>query len=104
MGTASHFFAYMKKILIIFFLAFLVFLAFISKPDDKTCIIRAVEYVWGDKTPDKYQYPQYFEQFMNLTSKSVEVNDWFLCKRIRYKYGQEWKTVGIGLFKKVLIL
>lgn len=94
----------MKKILLILLVVFIAIIAFASKPDNKTCIIKTVEYVWGDKTPDKNQYPQYYNQFMDVTSKLVEVDDWIFLKRIRYKLNDKYKTVGFGFFKKVLIL
>ena len=40
--------------------------AYITKPDDKTCIIEGVRAVWGDVMPDVNKYPVYFEQFMNI--------------------------------------
>jgi hypothetical protein len=75
-----------------------------TKPDDKTCIIKAVEAVWGDKTPDKYHYPEYYEQFMDVTSKAIVIDDWVFVKRIQYKLNNQKRTVGFGLFKKVLAL
>jgi hypothetical protein len=94
----------MKRILIILLIVFVVFTAYVSKPDNKTCIIKAVGYVWGDKTPDKYKYPAYYEQFMDATSKAVDIDDWLVVKRIKYKVGDHYETVGIGLFKQVIIL
>ncbi|HYK56928.1 MAG TPA: hypothetical protein VEV15_10705 [Flavisolibacter sp.] len=93
----------MKKILLLLILVFVAFTAYVSKPDNKTCIIKAVEYVWGDKTPDKYKYPAYYEQFMDATSKAVEIEDRIFWKRIKYKAADQYKTVGIGLFKQVVI-
>ena len=89
--------------MLILLVAFVGFIAFVSKPDNKTCIIKAVEHTWGDKTPDKYKYPAYYEQFMDATSKAVEVDDWLFWKRIKYKVGNEFKTVGVGLFKQVVL-
>jgi len=94
----------MKKILFSILFLFLLTLAYFRKPDDKTCIIAAVEAVWGSRTPDKNKFPDYFEQFMNVTAPSVEVNNWVFLKRIRYQYGKEKKTIGYGLFKRVYIL
>jgi hypothetical protein len=93
----------MKKILLILLIVFIAFTAYVSKPDNKTCIIKAVEYVWADKTPDKFKYPAYYEQFMDATSKAVEIDDRIFWKQIKYKVGEEYKTVGIGLFKQVVI-
>jgi hypothetical protein len=44
----------MKKIVTLLIIALIGVAAYVTKPDDKTCIIKAVETVWGDKTPDKY--------------------------------------------------
>ncbi len=90
----------MRKIIIIIFIAFALFAAYSSKPDDKTCIIAAVKAVWGNRVPDE-KLPMYFEQFMDITSQSVKVNDWIFLKNIQYKYKNEYKTVGFGAFKKV---
>lgn len=80
--------------------AFTLFAAYASKPDDRTCIIEAVKSVWGHLTPDTTR-PLYYEQFMELTSKSVEIDDWIFFKRIKYKFKNKTSTVGIGAFKKV---
>lgn len=93
----------MKKTLLFLLILFIALTAYVSKPDNKTCIIKAVEYVWGDKTPDKYKYPAYYEQFMDATSKAVDIDDWVFWKHIKYKVGDTYETVGIGLFRQVII-
>ena len=90
----------MRKIIIIILVLFTLFAAYSSKPDDKTCIIAAVKFVWGNRVPDE-KLPLYFEPFMNLTSQSVKVNDWIFLKRIQYKIKNEYATVGFGAFKRV---
>lgn len=80
--------------------AFTLFAAYASKPDDKTCIIEAVKSVWGPLVPDVSR-PIYYEQFMDLTSKSVEIDDWIFLKRIQYKFKTATSTVGFAAFKKV---
>ncbi|WP_018612411.1 hypothetical protein [Segetibacter koreensis] len=90
----------MRKIIIAIVIAFGLFAAYSSKPDDKTCIIAGVRAVWGDRVPDE-KLPMYFNQFMDITSQSVRVNDWIFLKRIQYKFKNEYKTVGFGAFKKV---
>ena len=81
----------------------MLFAAYSSKPDDKTCIIKAVKAVWGKRVPDE-RLPLCYEPFMDLTSQSVKINDWIFLKRIQYKYKNGYITVGIGAFKKVFIL
>jgi hypothetical protein len=90
----------MRKIIVLILIAFTLFAAYSSKPDDKTCIIEAVKSVWGPLTPTTAR-PVYYEQFMDLTSKSVEIDDWIFLKRIRYKTANDTKTVAFGAFKKV---
>lgn len=76
----------------------MLFAAYSSKPDDKTCIIKAVQAVWGNRVPDE-KLPLFYEPFMDLTSQSVKINDWIFLKRIQYKYN--YVTIGFGFFKKV---
>ena len=85
-------------------IALLLATAYASKPTDKACIIAAVEDVWGTRTPDKYKFPEYYEQFMDHTSKMVIVDDWTFVKRIRYKFGTEYEVVGYGVFSRVFLL
>lgn len=81
-----------KILLVVFFL--LLGVAFLTKPDDKTCIIEGVRAVWGGITPNPADKPDFFESFMDLNSPNVEVNDWVFLKQIKYKIGAEYKTVG----------
>jgi hypothetical protein len=82
-------------------LAVLLVVAYITKPDDKTCIIEGVKAVWGPRTPNPYDKPAFFESFMDLTSKQVEVKDWVLFKQVKYKIGSDKRTVAFGAFRKV---
>ena len=93
----------MRKILIfsILITALLLVAAYASKPTDKTCIIAGVKAVWGDITPDPYVTPAYFEDFMNLNSRSVKVKDWVFFKQVVYTMGKERRTVGVGAFRNV---
>ncbi len=93
----------MKKVIIIvpILVIALLAIAYALKPTDKTCIIGGVKAVWGDITPDPYKSPVFFEQFMNLNSKDVDVKDWVFFKQVVYTMGKDQKTVGIGAFKKV---
>jgi hypothetical protein len=92
--------ALMKKIIVLLLIIFTLFAAYSSKPDDRTCIIEAVKSVWGPLTPTTDR-PIYYEQFMDLTSKLVEIDDWIFLKRIKYKFKNDTKTVAFGAFKKV---
>jgi hypothetical protein len=93
----------MKKILILLVIAAVLITAYVTKPDDKTCIIAAVEAVWGDKTPNKYDKPAFYEQFMNLNSKQVVIDDWIFLKRVRYRFPNKEYNIAIGAFNHVFI-
>lgn len=90
----------MKK-LIVALLLLVSAVAFVSRPDDKTCIIEGVKAVWGDATPDPNKAPALFEQFMDVNSQNVQVKDLFLVKQVKYGTPGEMKTVAYGAFKKV---
>ena len=91
----------MKKIIIFSIIAIILIAAYATKPDDKTCIIGGVRAVWGDITPNAYDKPDFFEQFMNLNSPDVKLKDWIFFKQIIYTVGNGRKTVAIGAFKHV---
>lgn len=78
-------------------------IAYATKPNDKTCKIVAVKSVWGSVTPDYDTMPQYFEQFMDVTSKAVIVEDLVFLKRIKYRFKQGPRTIGYGAFGRVMI-
>ena len=75
--------------------------AYVTKPDDKTCIITAVNAVWGKRVPDVYSKPKFYEAFMNITSKKVIVDDWIFLKRVRYKLPDKELNIAIGAFNHV---
>jgi hypothetical protein len=92
----------MKKIIGVIIIVAFFFIAYRTKPDDRTCILKGVKAVWGNRTPAEDK-PLYFEQFMNITSKSVKIDDWLFFKQIKYKYGNDYKTIGFGAFNKVFL-
>lgn len=94
----------MKKIIVISVLALALLTAFVSKPDNKTCIIEGVKAVWGNMTPNPYDKPELFEMFMNINSKNVKVNDWVFFKQVVYTSNKQRKTVGLAAFKKMFVL
>lgn len=91
----------MKKIIIILLVSAFLFAAHATKPDDKTCIIEGVKAVWGDRMPTE-EMPQYYEQFMDATSKAIEIKDWIFLKQINYKFPKETRTVAYGAFRNVM--
>ncbi len=92
----------MKKIIGAVIIVAFLFIAFRTKPDDKTCILKGVKAVWGNRAPFEDK-PQYFEQFMNLTSQSVKITDWIVFKQIKYKFKDDYRTVGFGAFNTVFL-
>ena len=93
----------MKKISLLLIIGVLLRVAYITKPDDKTCIEVAVKAVWGNRMPDKNRVPEYYGQFMALNSPNVIIDDWIFLKRIRYKFPDHLATIGIGIFKQVIV-
>ncbi len=90
----------MKKIIAAVIIIAFLFVAFRTKPDDKSCILKGVKAVWGNRTPPEDK-PMYFEPFMDITSKQVKITDWLFFKQIKYKFNTEYKTIAIGAFNKV---
>jgi hypothetical protein len=90
----------MKKVILVLVLLFLA-VAYVTKPDDKTCIIEGTRAVWGDLVPDVNDKPAMFESFMNINSPNVQVKDWVFFKQVRYKVPEGHQTVAYGAFRKV---
>ncbi len=90
------------KAIIIAVIVLILIIAILTKPDDKTIIIKSVKAVWGSVTPDE-SVPQYYEQFMDLNSKSVHIDNWIVLKRIQYTFGNNTRTIGFAAFGKVIL-
>lgn len=93
----------MKKTLLLLSITTILAIAYFTKPDDKTCIEAAVQAVWGKRTPDKNDKPIYYEQFMNLNSKQVVVDDWIFLKHIRYRFPAKEYNIGLAAFNHIMI-
>lgn len=91
----------MRRLLPLLLLVAVLVVAYFTKPDDKTCIIAAVQAMWGSRTPDVYAKPALYEEFMNLTSKQVSVDDWIFLKRVRYHTPVKEYNIGIGMFNHI---
>ncbi len=61
-------------------LVIILIIAAVTKPDDKTIKEKTVQAVWGNLTPGKYRFPEYYEQFMNINSGDVDIDDWGVVK------------------------
>ena len=84
-------------------LVFTLFTAYSTKPDDRTCVTEVAKAVWGRIVP-KETKPMYYEQFMDLTSKSIGIDDWIFLKRVQYKFNNGNTTVAFAAFKRVFII
>src|SRR5438067_13658753 len=89
-----------KPLFIVLPLIFILVIAYFTKPDNKEIIIQSVTKVWGKYTTT-VEKPLYYNMFMDITSKSVHIDDWVFIKRVRYRFGNEFKTIGFGAFKHV---
>jgi hypothetical protein len=90
----------LKKILILLVVVFVLFMAYVSKPDDKTCMEVAVKAVWGNLTPEKLEFPEYYEQFMDLNHTNVVIYDCLFFKHVKYKVADDEKSIAIAAFKR----
>jgi hypothetical protein len=88
------------RILLIIVVAFILFLAYVSKPGDKECKEFAVKAAWGKTMPEKLKFPEYYEQFMDLNHENVVINDYIFLKHLKYKVSGEEKPVAIAAFKR----
>ena len=80
----------------------ILMIAAFTKPDDKKIKIDVIAALWGDKVPDKVT-PQYYEQFMNLTTRDIDIDDWLFVKRIKYTVNHNTAIIGYGAFGKVML-
>ncbi len=93
-----------KKVLIISLLIIVVVMIIgaVTKPDDKKIKIETVDAVWGNLVPDKNTDSRYYEQFMNVITPDIIIDDWIFLKRIRYIVRDSIITVGYAAFGKVI--
>jgi len=92
----------MKKIVLLLSVVVILTIAYVTKPDDKTCIIAAVNAVWGNVVPDPKNKPALYEAFMNLNYKQVVIDDWIFLKRIRYRFPKKEYNIGFGMFNRII--
>jgi hypothetical protein len=94
----------MKRYIWVVLLVIAIFtIAYLTKPDNKTIIIQSVTKVWGKYTPT-VEKPMYYNQFMDMNSKLVTIDDWVFLKRVKYKFGSENKTIALAAFSHVFFL
>ena len=92
-----------KNVIIVSILITAIFIvAAFTKPTDKEIKINVIEAIWGDRVPDKYGKPAFYEQFMNITTEAVIIDDWLVIKRIRYLVGTDKKIIGYAAFGKIM--
>ena len=87
--------------IIIILLIILLGVMYFTKPDNKTIIIQSVKRMWGKNAPDPHESIRFFEEFMNLNSKSVIITDWIFFKTINFHFGEYNKTIGFAAFSHV---
>jgi hypothetical protein len=95
----------MKKnfIIVSILIATIFIVAAFTKPPDKEIKINVIEAIWGDRVPNKYDKPEFYEQFMNITTRAIIIDDWLFIKRIRYLVGNDKKIIGYAAFGKIMI-
>ena len=89
-----------KTLFILLPIVLILIIAYFTKPDNKQIIIQSVTKVWGRLTPTTDK-PLYYNEFMDINSKAVRIDDWVFAKRVRYQFGDKWKTIGFGAFDHV---
>lgn len=87
-----------KTLFILLPIVLILVIAYFTKPDNKQIIIDSVTRIWGRRTPNPDK-PLYYDEFMDINSKSVRIDDWVILKRVRYKIGDQYKTIGFAAFK-----
>ncbi len=83
--------------------AIILIIAAFTKPDDKKIKIEVIETIWGKKQPDKYKAAQYYEEFMNLTTQDIHIDDWIFLKRITFTLRNTTNTIGFAAFGKIMM-
>lgn len=89
------------RTIVIIIVILILGIAYFTKPDNKTIIIKSVARMWGKKAPTPQQSLRFYEEFMNLNSKSVHITDWLFFKTINYTIGTYNKTIGFAAFSHV---
>lgn len=93
-----------KRIIVIFIIvvaAILIAAAF-TKPSDKQIKIQVVDVLWGKLVPDRNKYPGRYEQFMDVVTQDMDVEDWIFFKKIRDTIKDSTFVVGYAAFGKVI--
>jgi hypothetical protein len=78
-------------------------IAAFTKPDDKRIKIEVVKAIWGKKIPNMYSKPDLYEEFMNLTTQDIDIDDWIFLKRIKFTIRDTANTVGFAAFGKIML-
>lgn len=95
----------MRRRTILIFISIVVIILIIAaatKPDDKTIKIEVVKAIWGRRVPTM-NTPQYYNQFMDLTTKNIDIDDWIFLKRIEFTVKDTTSTIGFAAFGKVML-
>ena len=96
----------MKKkvtVITVLLIAVILIIAASTKPTDKKIKIEVVNAIWGKRVPNMYDKPDLYEQFMNITTQDIDIDDWLFLKRIKYTLHDTTNTVGFAAFGKVML-
>lgn len=93
-----------KRITIIFILviAAILIIAALTRPSDKQIKIEVVDAIWGKLVPDRNKHPGRYEQFMDVVTQDIDVEDWIFFKKISDTIKDSTFVVGYAAFGKVL--
>ena len=89
------------RTIVIIIIIIILGIAYFTKPDNKTIIIKSVARMWGRKAPSPQESIRYYEDFMNLNSKSIRITDWLFFKTINFRMGTYNSTIGFAAFSHV---
>lgn len=92
-----------KNLIPVLLIVVILIIAAFTKPDDKRIKVEVIDAIWGKPQPDKYKAAQYYEEFMNLTTQDIHIDDWIFLKRITFTLRDTTNTVGFAAFGKVML-
>jgi hypothetical protein len=65
--------------------------------------IKVITMLWQGRVPDKNKLPGPYEQFMDVTTAAILIDDWIFLKRVRYETNSDVKIIGYAAFGKVML-
>jgi len=89
------------RLIVIILIIIILGVAYFTKPDNKTIIIKSVARMWGKQAPTPQVSIRFYEDFMNLNSSHVSITDWLFFKTISFHFGTYNNTIGFAAFSNV---